>query len=126
MLFERYGDHRDLHVLTHSFPTRRSSDLFQQFLRTPRAIVTFILGSGLILGIYSLRVGGDFMHGRSEEHTSELPSLMRISYAVFCLKKKTTPHTTTSHTLPSQLNTQRNTPRHILIYSLPSCFFSNP
>src|SRR3546814_5363737 len=28
--------------------------------------------------------------GRSEEHTSELQSLMRISYAVFCLKKKTT------------------------------------
>src|SRR3546814_1684842 len=46
--------------------------------------------------------GGD--QGRSEEHTSELQSLMRISYAVFCLKKKTTdrseqssdpnPHTT--------------------------------
>src|SRR3546814_3216016 len=34
--------------------------------------------------------------GRSEEHTSELQSLMRISYAVFCLKKKnTTRHTTT-------------------------------
>src|SRR3546814_6485600 len=30
---------------------------------------------------------------RSEEHTSELQSLMRISYAVFCLKKKTTPQT---------------------------------
>src|SRR3546814_4615891 len=29
------------------------------------------------------------MHTRSEEHTSELQSLMRISYAVFCLKKKT-------------------------------------
>src|SRR3546814_12257664 len=28
---------------------------------------------------------------RSEEHTSELQSLMRISYAVFCLKKKTKP-----------------------------------
>src|SRR3546814_8942521 len=27
-------------------------------------------------------------HGRSEEHTSELQSLMRISYAVFCLKKQ--------------------------------------
>src|SRR3546814_3609387 len=27
-------------------------------------------------------------HARSEEHTSELQSLMRISYAVFCLKKK--------------------------------------
>src|SRR3546814_6759893 len=37
---------------------------------------------------------------RSEEHTSELPSLMRTSYAVFCLKKKTknTQHTyTTTH-----------------------------
>src|SRR3546814_8162263 len=29
-----------------------------------------------------------FCPGRSEEHTSELQSLMRISYAVFCLKKK--------------------------------------
>src|SRR3546814_7718546 len=33
---------------------------------------------------------------RSEEHTSELQSLMRISYAVFCLKKKKT--TTTTYT----------------------------
>src|SRR3546814_10232620 len=32
-------------------------------------------------------------HARSEEHTSELQSLMRISYAVFCLKKKNTPTT---------------------------------
>src|SRR3546814_2246077 len=31
---------------------------------------------------------------RSEEHTSELQSLMRISYAVFCLKKKNHNHTT--------------------------------
>src|SRR3546814_8970410 len=36
-------------------------------------------GSHLALGV----------HGRSEERTSELQSLMRISYAVFCLKKKT-------------------------------------
>src|SRR3546814_4551043 len=35
------------------------------------------------------------MKGRSEEHTSELQSLMRISYAVFCLKNK---NKTTSHT----------------------------
>src|SRR3546814_4671486 len=35
--------------------------------------------------------------GRSEEHTSELQSLMRTSYAVFCLKKKTS---TTIPTLP--------------------------
>src|SRR3546814_9011573 len=34
----------------------------------------------------ALRMG--LQHGRSEEHTSELQSLMRNSYAVFCLKKK--------------------------------------
>src|SRR3546814_5861811 len=32
------------------------------------------------------------LKGRSEEHTSELQSLMRISYAVFCLKKNTKPN----------------------------------
>src|SRR3546814_3017824 len=36
---------------------------------------------------------------RSEEHTSELQSLMRISYAVFCLKKKTQKESNESHTL---------------------------
>src|SRR3546814_6452491 len=35
------------------------------------------------------RIGVDRQCLRSEEHTSELQSLMRISYAVFCLKKKT-------------------------------------
>src|SRR3546814_3052174 len=35
--------------------------------------------------------------GRSEEHTSELQSLMRISYAVFCLKKKKNSHTSNIH-----------------------------
>src|SRR3546814_8885089 len=34
--------------------------------------------------------GPDALALRSEEHTSELPSLLRISYAVFCLKKKKT------------------------------------
>src|SRR3546814_8925658 len=34
-------------------------------------------------------LGGHHRRPRSEEHTSELQSLMRISYAVFCLKKKT-------------------------------------
>src|SRR3546814_10472149 len=38
---------------------------------------------------------------RSEEHTSDLQSLMRISYAVFCLKKKT-------RTLPDNTNTVRD------------------
>src|SRR3546814_7026360 len=41
--------------------------------------------SGQTQRLVELRVDCD---GRSEEHTSELQSLMRISYAVFCLKKK--------------------------------------
>src|SRR3546814_3686745 len=36
----------------------------------------------------ALAAGGLIVGTRSEEHTSELQSLMRISYAVFCLKKK--------------------------------------
>src|SRR3546814_5150220 len=39
---------------------------------------------------------------RSEEHTSELQSLMRISYAVFCLKKKKTTPITTTHNQASK------------------------
>src|SRR3546814_7138226 len=39
--------------------------------------------------------------GRSEEHTSELQSLMRISYAVFCLKKKK--HQIYNHTTTTQV-----------------------
>src|SRR3546814_4882255 len=38
---------------------------------------------------------GNYKKTRSEEHTSELQSLMRISYAVFCLYKKTSIHTET-------------------------------
>src|SRR3546814_5134498 len=41
--------------------------------------------------IFDVEIGVVF---RSEEHTSELQSLMRISYAVFCLKKKITNKTT--------------------------------
>src|SRR3546814_7753216 len=41
-----------------------------------------------ITGDWRERLGFPDFAGRSEEHTSELQSLMRISYAVFCLKKK--------------------------------------
>src|SRR3546814_6489983 len=44
---------------------------------------------------------------RSEEHTSELQSLMRISYAVFCLKKKTNKHLQSNKVKHS--NATRNT-----------------
>src|SRR3546814_1034485 len=43
--------------------------------------------------------GGHLQARRSEEHTSELQSLMRISYAVFCLKKKKTYNTTSFTTV---------------------------
>src|SRR3546814_6986019 len=43
----------------------------------------------LVKVINALETAGIEIIGRSEEHTSELQSLMRISYAVFCLKKKT-------------------------------------
>src|SRR3546814_4620743 len=42
------------------------------------------LGVGVVTEVRDQELGGE----RSEEHTSELQSLMRISYAVFCLKKK--------------------------------------
>src|SRR3546814_6959192 len=50
-----------------------------------------------LLGHASLAATQVYTHNsvRSEEHTSELKSLMRTSYAVFCLKKKTTNKTTT-------------------------------
>src|SRR3546814_4432607 len=52
-----------------------------------------IEAAGVIWG--ALTPGATF--DRSEEHTSELQSLMRISYAVFCLKKKTQHHYAIHH-----------------------------
>src|SRR3546814_4492533 len=43
-------------------------------------------------------------YARSEEHTSELQSLMRISYAVFCLKKKTKSRNIYSANINTRLN----------------------
>src|SRR3546814_10252145 len=53
---------------------------------------TVILGCFILFGAASIVAGIQStasLARRSEEHTSELQSLMRISYAVFCLKKKT-------------------------------------
>src|SRR3546814_11641187 len=94
--------------LTHPFPTRRSSDLPARELQIGRIAVGRDRGLqqvhqlrriGVRLAPRALaietadRQGGDApverrLMLRSEEHTSELQSLMRISYAVFCLKKK--------------------------------------
>src|SRR3546814_10095519 len=55
-------------------------------------------GSPLRFSSFDARLPGldEAVRFRSEEHTSELQSLMRISYAVFCLKKK---NNTDNHTL---------------------------
>src|SRR3546814_7957647 len=52
------------------------------------------------------RLSGNLSRRRSEEHTSELQSLMRISYAVFCLKKKKTQNT--SKTIKVRIAIQHN------------------
>src|SRR3546814_2010689 len=58
-------------------------DLVMQFVS--RSVITGFLNALAIL-IFMAQLPQ--LIGRSEEHTSELQSLMRISYAVFCLKKK--------------------------------------
>src|SRR3546814_4617599 len=50
--------------------------------------------SQVMEGLYFLGVAPGGHHTRSEEHTSELQSLMRISYAVFCLNTKHQEHNT--------------------------------
>src|SRR3546814_6416578 len=89
-----------------------SPTLFRSHIDIARAVVRKIaaqlrvgkpeLFSGVHVAAALVRflVGGQPVAHRSEEHTSELQSLMRISYAVFCLKKKkqnNTRHTPTSH-----------------------------
>src|SRR3546814_15619254 len=120
IFFEGYGDHRDLHVLTHSFPTRRSSDLEYRCQTQNRQAAGGRPGTAFSVLPIAAQMAQDiedrFGHftpvahaqlgvrakpmrqrgisrifplqdfARSEEHTSELQSLMRISYAVFCLK----------------------------------------
>src|SRR3546814_3055536 len=68
--------------------------------------------AGIVLGNRSLRAAASirrFHNGiawmRSEEHTSELQSLMRHSYAVFCLKKNNSPNTYTHVRVTSEQHT---------------------
>src|SRR3546814_7456741 len=64
----------------------------------PTLLVLAAVAVMIALGVWQLQRKSD--KERSEEHTSELQSLMRISYAVFCLKKKNKPLTksdTTTH-----------------------------
>src|SRR3546814_1278056 len=78
----------DLHFRTMETPTM-TPDAFETSLRDPSPPPA--LGPALLALWHQGRGEWHAAHGaaqRSEEHTSELQSLMRISYAVFCLKKK--------------------------------------
>src|SRR3546814_10218701 len=73
------------------------AQLIHQLDLAPVTIVAHSLGGNIALrytGLYPENVAKlvaiEGLGPRSEEHTSELQSLMRISYAVFCLKKKNT------------------------------------
>src|SRR3546814_3864728 len=81
----RHGRDTDQNVSNERRPARGSDDDFPQAFGISRA---GRLGRRCRLGGCT---GGESECAaqRSEEHTSELQSLMRISYAVFCLKKKT-------------------------------------
>src|SRR3546814_3467666 len=63
-----------------------------------RAEHSFLCNTRLLVGYGFITVAAS---ARSEEHTSELQSLMRISYAVFCLKKKKN-----YSTIPNSLHTR--------------------
>src|SRR3546814_9648051 len=95
--------------MTHSFPTRRSSDLHRGLhvgaVDTDRAAADFVAVEHHVVA--ARRRVAELRH-RSEEHTSELQSLMRISYAVFCLKKKKKNPTVSIITIRSIQNTRKH------------------
>src|SRR3546814_7092098 len=96
-------DHGDLLAGLHERPIRipsrysyddRGSELYEARIRQPEYYQlsldkTLLAIAGHDLPSFSIDTICELGAGRSEEHTSELQSLMRISYAVFCLKKKT-------------------------------------
>src|SRR5438876_12191838 len=95
--FYCYGDHRDLH----SFPTRRSSDLYI------RDVPDFPTAGILFRDITPLLASPEGLDRKSTRLNSSHPS---ISYAVFCLKKKKTYtriHRTRSTTSSSLANWSR-------------------
>src|SRR3546814_1635468 len=84
--------------------------------RIPQANLLGERGKGLAIALSNLeggRIGIGAQALRSEEHTSELQSLMRISYAVFCLKnqrpKKQRPRPHARPPIPSPTSCRKHT-----------------
>src|SRR3546814_5769327 len=71
-----------------NFEARIHPNIKANFLASPPLVVAYALAGTVLRDLMTEPVGQG--KNRSEEHTSELQSLMRISYAVFCLKKKKT------------------------------------
>src|SRR3546814_9513181 len=71
---------------------RRTEDA--RFIQGKGTYVDDVKLPGMLFGDFVRSPYGHARIKRSEEHTSELQSLMRISYAVFCLKKKNNKTTT--------------------------------
>src|SRR3546814_10490504 len=92
---QRFGEevHAYSAQLMHLLQTSVSTDSYStylQFSRGVRDLPPVYLRAVLEFNYAAVPISIDEV--RSEEHTSELQSLMRISYAVFCLKKKTPTH----------------------------------
>src|SRR3546814_6140107 len=87
---------RDYRGRTHGGGPQSCRDALQHRridVQRRRIVFLRVVGIGLLLlffGRFQLGLRLCVLVARSEEHTSELPSLMRISYAVFCLQKKKT------------------------------------
>src|SRR3546814_10432671 len=70
------------------YPVPRNLNYFWNFGVLSGVALVIQLITGIVLAMHYAANAGVAFDSRSEEHTSELQSLMRISYAVFCLKKK--------------------------------------
>src|SRR3546814_7167399 len=86
----------------------------QTFTYSPTTnTITNGAGSDVTDGFHTGAITADLNYLRSEEHTSELQSLMRISYAVFCLKKKKTKHIKYQNITNNIYQTQQLKPHEI-------------
>src|SRR3546814_7126008 len=88
LLYGALGSMRDAAIVFTGVPLALVGGVLALFLRGMPFSISAAVGFIALSGIAVLN-GLVMVTSRSEEHTSELQSLMRISYAVFCLKKKT-------------------------------------
>src|SRR3546814_3119472 len=79
-----------------------------KYSRTVRPSLKFEMIGGSMISPLGLAISPRMPASRSEEHTSELQSLMRISYAVFCLKKTKNTETASQRVQKKKTNKNHN------------------